>query len=389
MSLPGLHLPLASAWVVAAVAFALAAAGGVVCIVVLAVIVRRQSRSLRQMDTSGGEAAGRIEAVEQERATRDAILSSLEDGVVLFDPNGSVVYQNEQAARYLGDRVTSVDRLTPTILRETVREAGRTVEVAVGPGQRTLRAAATAAPGGRVLLVLHDVTKTRFIDAVRRDFVANASHELKTPAASIRALAETMRDAAADDVQAVRHFAEQLEREAVRLSRIISDLLDLSRLEGGMEEQGDVRLDRLVVEEAERHRGAAEAANLTFAVTDDVPVSVQGSPKDLALLVRNLVQNAIQYTRAGGVEVRVGAEDGQAVITVLDTGVGIPSRDRARIFERFYRVNRARSRESGGTGLGLSIVKHVAENHRGTVEVQSELGEGSAFTVRIPFQPGR
>jgi len=385
MALSGVHAPLAAVWVTAAVAvgfLALAVAVGV-----LAAIVRRQARSQRGNGGIQEEPAHRIQAIEPEQASRDAILSSLEDGVVLFDPDGSVAYQNEQATAYLGS-VTSVDRLTPSALREAAREpGGRAVDVVFDPGGRTLRAVAAAAPGGRTLLTLRDVTSSRLLDAVRRDFVANASHELKTPAASIRALAETMRDAAADDVEAIRHFAEQLEREAVRLSRIISDLLDLSRLEGGIGERRDVRLDRLVMEEAERHRAAAEAANLTFSVTEDVPVIVSGSAQDLGLLVRNLVQNAIQYTRAGAVDVRVGTENGSAVVTVRDTGVGVPARDRGRIFERFYRVDRARSRESGGTGLGLSIVKHVAENHGGTVEVRSELGEGSAFIVRIPLRP--
>jgi two-component system sensor histidine kinase SenX3 len=235
--------------------------------------------------------------------------------------------------------------------------------------------------------VLRDVTQARLTDAVRRDFVANASHELKTPAASIRALAETIRDAAAGDPAAIRHFAEQMEREAMRLSRIIADLLDLSRLETGAWQQSDVRLDQLVIDESERHRAAAEAEQLSFTVKDEGPVLVRGSAEDLALMLRNLIQNAIQYTRPRGtVEVWVGAEDGHGVITVRDTGIGIPARERKRIFERFYRVDRARSRETGGTGLGLSIVKHVVENHGGTVSVESDLGVGSTFVVRLPLR---
>jgi len=224
------------------------------------------------------------------------------------------------------------------------------------------------------------------IDAVRRDFVANASHEFKTPAASIRALAETIVSAAADDPEAIARFAAQMEHEAVRLSRIISDLLDLSRLEGETAERTEVRFDRLVVDEAERQRAPAEAAGLSLKVGSNIRVVVRGSARDLALMTRNLVQNAIQYTRAGGsIEVSVDAEGDQAILKIRDSGLGIPSRDQRRIFERFYRVDRARSRETGGTGLGRSIVKHVVENQSGTISVQSELGQGSTFIVRLPL----
>jgi signal transduction histidine kinase len=224
------------------------------------------------------------------------------------------------------------------------------------------------------------------MDAVRRDFVANASHELKTPAASIRALAETLVEAAESDPAAVPRFATQLELEAIRLSRVVSDLLDLSRLEVGTEETGRVAFAELVSDEAERFRGGAEEASITLTVAADSSLRVPGSDRDLRLLIRNLVENAIQYTRPGGtVDISVRSEADDAVLTVRDTGVGIPSRDQGRIFERFYRVDRARSRETGGTGLGLSIVKHVVENHGGSVSVQSTLGEGSTFTVRLPI----
>jgi signal transduction histidine kinase len=224
------------------------------------------------------------------------------------------------------------------------------------------------------------------MDAVRRDFVANASHELKTPAASIRALAETLVEAADSDPVAIPRFAMQLELEAVRLSRVVSDLLDLSRLEVGTEETGRVAFADLVSDEAERFRGRAEEASIKLTVAADDSLRVPGSDRDFRLLIRNLVENAIQYTRPGGtVDISVRSDADEAVLTVRDTGVGIPSRDQGRIFERFYRVDRARSRETGGTGLGLSIVKHVVENHGGSVSVESTLGEGSTFTVRLPI----
>jgi two-component system sensor histidine kinase SenX3 len=223
------------------------------------------------------------------------------------------------------------------------------------------------------------------IDAVRRDFVANASHELKTPVASLQALAETLVAAGANDPNEVPRFAAQLEREAIRLSRIVSDLLDLSRLEGEAGIRTQVRLDRLVAEEVRRLQQRADEAGLTLEGHLGAPVVVQGSARDLSLLARNLLENAVQYTRTGGtIEVSVGTEDGVAILAVRDTGIGIPTREQTRIFERFYRVDRARSRETGGTGLGLSIVRHIVENHSGTVRVKSELGQGSTFTVRLP-----
>jgi two-component system sensor histidine kinase SenX3 len=238
---------------------------------------------------------------------------------------------------------------------------------------------------GSVLLVVRDITEARRLEAVRRDFVANASHELKTPAASIQAAAETIGTAAVDDPAVIPRFAAQLEREAVRLSRIVSDLLDLSRLETGSALDDAVALDEIVRDEVERFEGPAAEVGVALAVESASIPRVHGSARDLALMVRNLVDNAIRYTRPGGrVDVRLTPEVGDIVLTVTDTGIGIPGRELSRVFERFYRVDRARSRETGGTGLGLSIVRHVAENHGGSVGVRSELGVGSTFEVRLP-----
>lgn len=344
----------------------------------------------RNLNRMRDEVARRMADIERDRATREAILSSMEDGVMLFDHDGSVAYQNDRAQQLLGGRLDSVRGLAQPALRELVATAAsgvtpQPVEVIAGPTSRTLLGSALPISGGQTLAALRDVTQTRMIDAVRRDFVANASHELKTPVASIQALAETLVAAASNDPAEVPRFASQLEREAIRLSRIVSDLLDLSRLEGEAATRAEVRLDRLVAEEVRRLQQRAEEAGLTLQEHLEGPVVVRGSARDLSLLARNLLENAVQYTRAGGtIEVSVGAENGAALLMVRDTGIGIPAREQARIFERFYRVDRARSRETGGTGLGLSIVKHIVENHGGTVRVKSELGLGSTFTVRLP-----
>jgi two-component system sensor histidine kinase SenX3 len=233
--------------------------------------------------------------------------------------------------------------------------------------------------------VARDRTAERQVERVRRDFVANASHELKTPVASIQALAETLLHSAAGDPAARERFLEHLEGEAVRLSRLVGDLLDLSRLEGGLGESASVDLARVLNEECDRLRPRAEGAGLRLAVDAPEPMRVRGSKSDLGLMIHNLLDNAIRYSPDGG-EVRAALSDrsGQVELRVTDTGLGIPARDLDRIFERFYRVDPARSRGTGGTGLGLAIVRHVVQSHGGDVEVRSVLGAGSTFIVRLP-----
>lgn len=326
---------------------------------------------------------------EADLRAQTLVLSSLPDGVMLFDHDGATAFATDAVRVLLGAPPAGRSEIVPIGIRQiadgaAAGTAGDTV-VEWGNPARWLRATATPAGGdGAVLLVVRDITESRRLDAVRRDFVTNASHELKTPAASIQAIAETIRKAAEDDPGAVTRFAGQLEHEAARLSRIVEDLLDLSRLESGSEIDELVHLDALVREEAQRFAGRADDAGLTLSIDTPGPAPVTGSAKDLSLLVRNLVDNAIRYTPEGSVRIRTRVEDGTVALSVADDGVGIPTRDLDRIFERFYRVDRARSRETGGTGLGLAIVKHVVENHGGSVEVRSELGRGTEFTVRLP-----
>ena len=318
------------------------------------------------------------------------ILSAMDDGVLLLDADAHLLFANEALAVHLGSSPTRAALVFPVGLQDAIRSAAEerrpaAVDVQTGSG-RWLRGSATpVGDGGSVLLVVQDVTEARRLDAVRRDFVANASHELKTPAASIQAAAETIRTAVHEDPSVVPRFATQLEREAARLSRIVSDLLDLSRLEGGSRLDEVVSFPAIVREERDRLLAAAAGAGVELEVTVAEKSRVRGSSRDLALLVRNLLDNAIRYTsRGGSVEVALDEEDGRVALTVRDTGIGIPSRDIPRIFERFYRVDRARSRETGGTGLGLSIVRHVVENHGGSIEVESELGRGTTFRVLLP-----
>jgi signal transduction histidine kinase len=370
---------------------------GLVVAAAVAVAIRerrsadRSRRASELLGRSADELQQRLSALDQDRTTMQNVLSSMEEGVVLVGPTGRVRLSNPAADRLLGTRHRTMPGLLPMAFQEAATkaaagEAAVGVEVEIGSPSRWARATAIAVGGdGSVLLVLRDVTEAKRLESVRRDFVANASHELKTPAASIQAAGETIRSAARDDPSVIPRFAEQLEREAFRLSRIVSDLLDLSRLETGAELDEEVGLDQVVREERDRYEEAAREGGLTLSIGLGPVAPVRGSARDLSLLVRNLVDNAIRYTKPGGrVDVTLSGQGDEVVLSVADTGVGIPTRELPRIFERFYRVDRARSRETGGTGLGLSIVKHVIENHGGTVSVTSELGRGTCFEVRLP-----
>jgi signal transduction histidine kinase len=370
---------------------------GLVVAAAVAVAIRerrsadRSRRASELLGRSADELQQRLSALDQDRTTMQNVLSSMEEGVVLVGPTGRVRLSNPAADRLLGTRHRTMPGLLPMAFQEAATkaaagEAAVGVEVETGSPSRWARATAIPVGGdGSVLLVVRDVTEAKRLESVRRDFVANASHELKTPAASIQAAGETIRSAARDDPSVIPRFAEQLEREAFRLSRIVSDLLDLSRLETGAELDEEVGLDQVVKEERDRYEEAAREGGLTLSIRLGPVAPVRGSARDLSLLVRNLVDNAIRYTKPGGrVDVTLSGQGDEVVLSVADTGVGIPTRELPRIFERFYRVDRARSRETGGTGLGLSIVKHVIENHGGTVSVTSELGRGTCFEVRLP-----
>ena len=355
------------------------------------------ARSKRHRAVAVAEAAGadaRVRSTEAELRSMAVALASMQEGVVLFGRDGRSTFANAAVTTHLGAVPSRLEEIVPRELRDAARRASLVhletgVEAATPDGSRWLAGSATpVGDGDAVLLVIRDVTEPRRIDAVRRDFVANASHELKTPVASIRAVAETLTDAARDDPDAVARFAPTLEREAERLSRIVSDLLDLTRLEAGSSLDDDVDLVDVVREESGRFDDAARVGGLHLTWSLAPRAVVRGSTRDLTLLVRNLNENAIRYTATGGrIDVAVRVDDEEVVVVVADTGAGIPSADLDRVFERFYRVDRARSRETGGTGLGLAIVRHVVENHGGSVDVRSELERGSTFEVRLPGAP--
>ena len=280
------------------------------------------------------------------------------------------------------------------LVTETRREGGsREVQYTLprgpvpGSSRISVFVQVAALRANRVLVLAEDQTAAKRLEDVRRDFVANVSHELKTPVGAISLLAETIAEAA-DDPEAVLRFAERMGIESRRLSGLVQDIIDLSRLQDAnlLLASHEVNLDDVVTEAVDRCRIEAEARDIAIVVGPASGVQVFGDSALLMTAVRNLLDNAIRYS-TGGTRVAVAvrkADDGLAEVTVVDQGIGIDPEALPRVFERFYRVDAARSRSTGGTGLGLSIVKHVAADHGGEVSVWSTPGRGSTFTLRRP-----
>ena len=373
----------------------------------------RRKDELGDLATSLNGMAAQLEnqvsqlGTEKERLAQ--VLTAMSDGVIVVDDSGRLLRANPSAEKILGVGLEShvgsplvvLARAFPDrALAARAREAGGPVtEVVELPGSRqlaveTVPLRAGDSQQGQVLFVIRDETDRFATDRIRRDFATNVSHELKTPLAGLSLLAGTLKHALEEDPEQAALFVDRLVSEVGRLTVLTNDLLALSRLEepGKQIEKEFTAIDlgRLAGETAAELRGLAEAKQqtLTIDVADAPPVL--GDSVSLQTLVRNLLDNAIRYTEPGGhisLSVRPEPDRQKArwvTLSVQDDGVGIPAADQRRIFERFYRVDKARSRETGGTGLGLSIVRHVAERHGGQVEVTSTLGSGSTFTVRLP-----
>jgi len=350
--------------------------------------------------TARGRAADREPAADRPRATRlppgvVSVLSVLSSSAVVLD-HGDKVLMASQAARTFGlvkDGQLMVGELL-ALVRQTRRD-GQTREGEVDlsgstfGGRRTSFAVRVAPMGadGLILLLAEDQTESRRVEEVRRDFVANISHELKTPVGALALLAETMEEAA-DDPEAVRRFAGRMRQEASRLTYLVQDLITLSRIQAAepMPDPITVDLSTIVAEAVDRVRMKASARGIDLVAVCEERVVVLGDEDLLVTALRNLLENAIAYSPdKTRVMVSVSRDARTAQVSVADQGIGIPERDRERIFERFYRVDPARSRATGGTGLGLAIVKHVMAAHRGKVTVWSQEGVGSTFTLQMPI----
>lgn len=315
-----------------------------------------------------------------------AALDAVPVGIVVADEHGRTLMRNRAAS--MGGHA---DLLIGDVIRRLVQVASESgaaseqVEL-FGPPKRVLLVRAAPMGDGETIVTIDDQSERARLDAVRTDFVSNISHELKTPVGALALLAETLEDN--DDPEVTRRLASRMVTEAHRAGRTIDDLLDLSRIElGGQGDRSPVVLGDVLGDVAERHRLTSERTQVALQIDTLSTVTVLGDRLQLVSAVSNLVDNAVKYSNPGGtVRVTCESAEGVASVHVADEGVGIPQRDLDRIFERFYRVDRARSRETGGTGLGLAIVRHVANNHGGEVTVQSREGEGSVFTLRIPME---
>lgn len=362
-----------------------------------------------------------IDSLSRERNRSGAILRSMVEGVAVIDARERLVFSNRAFAGILNldaDKsegrplieVVRNSQLVALIRKALQGEEGVQGDIAMGfVHQRSFavtaapvnpldpaaaakdtsaRPVSSAAPSGAVV-VLHDVTELRRLERVRQDFVANVSHEFKTPLTAIQGFAETLLAGALDDPKNNRRFLEIIREHASRLARLTDDLMKLARIEAGKMEVlfSPVNLAELAegCAETARLKAARRQISLEIHVPATLP-RVRGDANLLHEVLQNLLDNAVQYTHPGGsIKVTGAARQRDAVVTVADTGIGIPLADQERVFERFYRVDAARSREAGGTGLGLSIARHIVEAHGGRIWVESEVGSGSRFSFSLPL----
>lgn len=358
----------------------------------------------RALNQTAASLDASIGVLTDERNRSSAILGSMIEGVAVITNDERIVFSNQAFSRILG--LEDVREIEGRPLLEVARQSDLlaaikmalsgqeqvTSEIVVGT-VRPRSFAVTAAPVQAsshkgAVLVLHEITDLRRLERVRQDFVANVSHEFRTPLTAIQGFAETLLAGAIDDPANRRRFVEIIREHSMRLARLTQDLLKLSRIEAGQ-----LKLDFRPVSVSQLIESCVETAQLKAVprqlalhvnLPDQLP-SARGDSNTLQEVLQNLLDNALQYTPAGGkIEVSASCSNGHVVVTIADTGIGIPQAEQARIFERFYRVDAARSREAGGTGLGLSIARHIMEAHGGRLWVESAVGEGSRFHFSIP-----
>lgn len=364
--------------VLASMAFGVLLGAGVVLIVTIA--ARRGHRAVAVVTPSVPDGV-------------DQVIDALESGGVVLDPSNNVIKASPGALAF--GLVWNNALVHPELISlvDDVRRSGESVarelELPRGPfGEANIYLFVRVARLGTryVLLLAEDRTEGYRLDAVRRDFIANISHELKTPIGAVSLLAEALQ-AAAKQPDQVKRFAKRLTKESDRLARITQEIIELSRLQAAdaLSKPASVEIDHVVAAAVDQNRVAAEARSVTMASGGDAGTEVFGDADLLVVAVHNLISNAILYSPKGSrVGIGVSNVDGIVEIAVTDQGIGIAPDELDRVFERFYRIDPARSRHTGGTGLGLSIVKHVVQNHGGDVRVWSQPGYGSTFTIRLP-----
>ena len=353
----------------------------------LFVSTSREIPNISIPETTSDIEAREAEKLEALLQIQDAI-HSLTVGVVIVDAKGVVTFRNKLAESVTG--VIHSDVLVEEVVEQHLfaslnGETKRQVLDLFGPPRKVFSVSATPLLLGGAVAMIEDITERYLVDAVRTDFVANISHELKTPVGALAVLAEALSQE--DDLDIIHRLSEKMVDEAIRVGRTIDDLLELSRIEfGGEAVKDEVDAEAIISESISRVSPLASTHAIKVAMVKlSGPLKVVGDRRQLVSAIGNLVENAVKYSEVGSaVEVTAHADGDWVEFTVKDFGLGIPSRDLDRVFERFYRVDRARSRDTGGTGLGLAIVRHVANNHGGDVSVTSIEGEGSTFALKIP-----
>jgi two-component system sensor histidine kinase SenX3 len=324
-------------------------------------------------------------------------LESLESESLLVLPGEVIIYQSENLVNFglvKDGRVSSEDLIALIrVVRRTSETRRGSIEIARGPigeGKRELRVSvAPLTEDGLILVLVSDESEARRIDAVRRDFVANVSHELKTPIGALGLLSEAILGAK-NDPEAVVKFATKMQNEAKRLTELVQEIIDLSRLQSSdpLQKAFPVEIEDIIREAINQAQISAESRNILLDIGLMQPAVVIGDRDQLIMAIHNLIENAINYSpEKTKVSVNSTIKEGLIEVSVTDQGIGIPESELGRIFERFYRVDPARSRQTGGTGLGLSIVKHVALNHGGDVRVWSKENVGSTFSILLPIAP--
>jgi two-component system sensor histidine kinase SenX3 len=322
----------------------------------------------------------------------------LEDDVLVIDTEDSPVFQSSgisilnilKDSRLASDEILAIVRA----VRRTQRPHQGIIEIprgTLGKGKRKINIAVTALDHDFILILINDEGEKVRVDAIRRDFIANISHELKTPIGALSLLSEAISQAK-DDPEAMERFANRIKSEAKRLEDLVREIINLSRLQGEdpLTDPYPVEMGEIVNEAMAQAETNSESRRITLERSDNNEAWVMGDRDQLIMAVHNLIENAINYSPLGTrVAIEVKAVDDVVEVDVIDQGIGIKEEDLERIFERFYRVDPARSRETGGTGLGLSIVKHVAQNHGGEVRVWSKVGVGSTFALRLPVADPR
>jgi len=362
------------------------AVAAVVGILVGAMLTRWWFERRDQIDADASEVDGDSQSDADGSGSLREAVEHLEIGVLLVSSDGAAGYRNAAASAYHGTHVgVLVDGYVAAEVEATRGGAStsRIVELQ-GPPNVWLEISAHPVPNGGAIVTIRDVGERVRSDSMRTDFVTNISHELKTPVGAVAVLAEALIDES--DPVVVHRLADHLVDEAHRAARTIDDLLKLSEIESRRPGDEVVDLNAVVARAIGRGRVVENGRGVQITSLD-VPdeLLVRGDELQLLSAVGNLVENAVKYSHDGGVvQVRVRVDDAAVEVMVADQGVGIPARDLGRVFERFYRVDKARTRETGGTGLGLAIVRHVATNHGGDVLVSSQEGEGSTFVLRLP-----